>query len=71
MESCYHWLTELGEVYARHVGRHGPNRLLPSEVLPAHGCAPGDGRASPQGTGSERCTTEHSAPKACTPHGST
>src|SRR5215475_12731166 len=36
MKSLWHWLTELGEVYARHAGRHGPNRLLPSEVLPAH-----------------------------------
>ena len=30
MESCCHWLTELAEVYARHAGRHGPNRLLPA-----------------------------------------
>jgi hypothetical protein len=36
MESFCHWLTELDEVYARHVSRHGPNRLLPAEVLPVH-----------------------------------
>jgi hypothetical protein len=41
MQSLGHWLTELDEVYARHAGRHGPNRLLPAEVLPAHGHVPG------------------------------
>jgi hypothetical protein len=71
MKSLWHWLTELAEVYARHAGRHGPNRLLPAEVLPTHDCVPGHGGTSPQGTGSDRCTTEHSAPKACTPRGST
>jgi hypothetical protein len=71
MRSFWHGLTELAEVYARHAERHGPNRLLPAEALPAHDCAPGDGGASTHGTGSERCTTEHSAPNASTPHGST
>ena len=69
--SLWHWLSELAEVYARHAGRHGPNRLLPAEVLPAHDRVPGHGEASPQGTGSDRRTAEHSAPKACTRHGST
>jgi hypothetical protein len=41
MQSLGHWLTELDEVYARHAGRHGPNRLLPAEALPAHGRVPG------------------------------
>jgi hypothetical protein len=40
MKSLCHWLTELGEVYARHAARHGPNRLLPAEVLPVHGGEP-------------------------------
>ena len=71
MPTLWHWLTELAEVYARHAGRHGPNRLLPAEVLPAHDRVPGHGGASPQGTGSDRCTAEPSAPKACTRHGST
>ena len=71
MQALWHWLTELAEVYTRHAGRHGPNRLLPAEVLPAHGRVPGHGGASPQGTGSDRGTAEPSAPKACTPHGST
>ena len=66
MKSLWHWFTELAEVYARHAGRHGPNRLLPAEVLPTHDCVPGHGGASPQGTGSEGCTAEHSAPKVCT-----
>jgi hypothetical protein len=71
MESCYHWLTELGEVYARHADRHGPNRLLPAKVLPTHDCVPGHDGASPQGTGSDRCTAEPSTPTACLPQGST
>ena len=71
MQALWHWLTELEEVYARHAGRHGPNRLLPAEVLPTHDCVPGHGRASPQGTGSEGCTAEHSAPNVCTPQEST
>jgi hypothetical protein len=41
MHSLWHWLAELGEVYTRHAARHGPNRLLPVEVLPGHGCVPG------------------------------
>ena len=53
MESCCHWLTELAEVYARHAGRHGPNRLLPAEVLPTHGCVPEPKGSSPQGSGSD------------------
>jgi hypothetical protein len=71
MTPLWHGLTELAEVYARHAGRHGPNRLLPAEVLPAHDCAPEHGGASPQGTGSEGCTAEPSAPQACTRQGST
>jgi hypothetical protein len=50
----------LHEVYARHVGRHGPNRLLPMEVLPAHGRVPGHRGPSPQGPGSDESTAEHS-----------
>jgi hypothetical protein len=71
MESFCHWLRELDEVYARHTARHGPNRLLPAEVLPMHDCVSGHGGASPQGTGSNRCTAEPSTPTACTPQGST
>jgi hypothetical protein len=71
MLSLRHWLSELAEVYARRVGRHGPNRLLPAEVLPAHGLVPGHSEASPPGTGSDRRTAEPSALKACTPRGST
>ena len=71
MKSLCHWLTELAEIYARHASRHGPNRLLPAEVLPAHDRVPEHGGASLQGTGSDRCTVEHSAPNACTRHGST
>jgi hypothetical protein len=70
MTTVRHWLTELADVYARHVGRHGPNRLLPAEVLPVHDGTPGHGGASPQGTGAERYTAEPSAPQACTPQGS-
>jgi hypothetical protein len=71
MPTVWHWLSELADAYARHAGRHGPNRLLPAEVLPAHDRAQGHGEASPQGTGSDRGTAERSAPKACTPRGST
>jgi hypothetical protein len=67
MPALWHGLTELAEVYARHAGYHGPNRLLPAEVLPAHDRAPGHGGASPQGTGSDRCTAEPSVPQVCTP----
>ena len=70
MPTVRHWLTELADVYARHAGRHGSNRLLPAEVLPAYDHMPGHGVASPQGTGSDRCTAEHSAPNVCTPQGS-
>jgi hypothetical protein len=71
MQALWHWLTELGEVHARHADRHGPNRLLPAEVLPAHRRVPAHRESSPQGTGPDRCTAEHSAPNACTSHGST
>jgi hypothetical protein len=66
MQALWHWLTELGEVYARHAGRHGPNLLLPAEVLPGHERVPGHRGPSPQGTGPDGNTAEHSAPKACT-----
>jgi hypothetical protein len=69
MPTVRHWLTELADVYARHAGRHGPNRLLPAEVLPAHDGAPGRGGASPQGISPDRGTAEPSAPQACTPQG--
>jgi hypothetical protein len=71
MKSLWHWLTELDEVYARHAGRHGPNRLLPTEVLPAHGRVPEPAEPSPQGSGPDGRTAEHSAPKGCKRHGST
>jgi hypothetical protein len=71
MSSLWHWLSELAKVYTRHVGRHGPNRLLPAEVLPTHDCVPGHSGAPLQGTGSDRGTAEPSTPTACTPHGST
>jgi hypothetical protein len=71
MESCCHWLTELAEVYARHARRHGPNRLLPTAVLPAHGRVPEPAEPSPQGSGPDGCTVEPSPPTACTRHGST
>jgi hypothetical protein len=51
MKSLWHWLTELAEVYARHAGRHGPNRLLPAEMLPAHEHVPEHTEPSPQGAG--------------------
>ena len=66
MQALWHWLTELAEVYTRHADRHGPNRLLPAEVLPAHGRVPNDGEPSPQGAGPDGRTAESSAPKACT-----
>ena len=47
MLALWHWLTELADVYARHARRHGPNRLLPAEVLPTHDCVPGHDGASP------------------------
>ena len=66
MKSLWHWLTELDEVYARHAGRHGPNRLLPAEVLPAHGRLPKDAEPSPQDAGPDERMAEPSTPKACT-----
>jgi hypothetical protein len=66
MESFCHWLTELAEVYIHHAGRHGPNRLLPAEVLPAHGRVPGYSGPAPQGAGPDGGTTEPSAPTVCT-----
>jgi hypothetical protein len=66
MSSLWHWLSELAEVYTRHTSRHGPHRLLPAEVLPAHGRVPKDAEPSLQGSGPGGGTTEHSAPKACT-----
>jgi hypothetical protein len=71
MLSLWHWLTELDEVYARHASHHGPNRLLPAEVLPAHGRVPEHRGSSPQGSGPDGRTAEHSAPIECTQHGST
>src|SRR5687768_9968685 len=71
MPTVRHWLTELADVYARHAGRHGSNRLLPAEVLPARDRATGHGGASVQGTGADRGTAEPSAPKARTTQGST
>jgi hypothetical protein len=70
MESLCHWLKELAELYTRHAGRHGPNRLLPAEVLPRREGEPGHTEPSPQGTGPDGCTVEPSTPKACTRHGS-
>jgi hypothetical protein len=66
MESFCHWLTELAEVYIRHAGRHGPNRLLPAEVLPARGRVPGHRGPSPQDPGPDECTAESSTPRVCT-----
>jgi hypothetical protein len=65
MQAFWHWLTELGEVYARHAERHGPNRLLPAEVLSPHGRMPGHTEPSPQGSGPDGCTAEPSTPTAC------
>ena len=67
MQALCHWLTELAEVYTLHAERHGPNRLLPAAVLPAHGRVRGYGGASPLGPGSDRGTADPSAPNACTP----
>jgi hypothetical protein len=66
MQALCYWLTELAEVYTRHADCHGPNRLLPAEVLSAHGLVPGPREPSPQVSDSDGGTTEHSAPKACT-----
>jgi hypothetical protein len=71
MWSLSHWLTELDEVYARHADRHGPNRLLPAEVLPAHRCVPGHAGPSPQSSAPDGSTAEPSTPKEGTRHGST
>jgi hypothetical protein len=71
MESCCHWLTELAEAYASHAARHGPNRLLSAEVLPAHGRVPGHAEPSPQGAGPDGRRAEPSMPKECTRSGST
>ena len=71
MPIVQHWLTELADVYARHAGLHGPNRLLPADVLPVHAGTPGHGGASPQGSGPDRRPAEPSPPTACTQHGST
>ena len=71
MPAVWPWLSELADAYARHAGRHGPNRLLPTEVLPAHDRAPGPAGVSPQGTGSDRGTAERSVPQVCTPQEST
>ena len=65
MTSFWHRLTELAEVYARHAARHGPHRLLPAEVLPAHGHVPEPAEPSPQGAGPDGCTAEHSTPTSC------
>jgi hypothetical protein len=64
MQAFWHWLTALGEVYARHAERHGPNRLLPAEVLPPHGRVPEPAEPSPQGSGSDGRTAESSTPKS-------
>jgi hypothetical protein len=66
MQALWHWLAELAEVYTRHAGRHGSNRLLPAEVLPADDCVPGHDGASPQGTGPDGRTAEPSTLEACT-----
>jgi hypothetical protein len=66
MESFCRWLTALDEVYARHAARHGPNRLLPTEMLPAHGRVPEPAEPSPQGSGPDRRTAGSSTPRACT-----
>jgi hypothetical protein len=70
MQSLWHWLIELAEVYTRHAGRHGPNRLLPAEVLPTRGGEPGHTEPSTQGAGPDGRTVEPSTSKACTRHGS-
>jgi hypothetical protein len=67
MKSLWYWFTELDKVYAHHAGRHGPNRLLPAEVLPVHGCVPRHAEPSTQDSGPDGRTAGRSAPKACTP----
>jgi hypothetical protein len=71
MESFCHWLTELAEVYVCHAARHGPHRLLPAEVLPAHGRVPERAEPSPQDADPDGRTAEPCPPTACTRHGST
>jgi hypothetical protein len=71
MQALWHWLTELGEVYTRHAGRHGPNRLLPAEVLPAHWRVPRHAEPSPQNSGPDGRLAEPSPPMVCTRYGST
>ena len=66
MHALWHGLTELAEVYARHAARHGPNRLLPTEVLSAHGRVPERAEPSPQASGPDGRTAEPSTPEACT-----
>jgi hypothetical protein len=68
MSSLWHWLSELADVYARHAGRHGPNRLLPAEVLPTHDHVPGHGGASPEEAGPNGHMVGHASPKACRRH---
>jgi hypothetical protein len=60
MQAFWHWLAELEEVYARHADHHGPHRLLPAEVLPAHGRVPRDAEPAPQGVGPDRRMAEPS-----------
>jgi hypothetical protein len=67
MTSLRHWLTELAEVYARHAARHGPNRLLPAAMLPtevlrAHGRAPGHKGPAPQGSDPDGRRSGENAP---------
>jgi hypothetical protein len=61
MPTVRDWLAELADVYVCHVGRHGPNRLLPAEVLPAHGWVPNDAEPSRQGAGPDGRMAEPSA----------
>jgi hypothetical protein len=61
MESFWHRLTELSEVYTRHAARHSPNRLLP-----AHGRLPEHAGLSPQGSAPDGRTAEPSTPTTCT-----
>jgi hypothetical protein len=70
MRSLQRWIRELYEVYARHAARHGPNRLLPAEMLPAHGRVPGHAEPFPQNSGPDESTAQHSTPKEWTRHGS-
>ena len=65
MPALWLWLTELGEVYARHAARHGPHRLLPAEVLPPQGRVPEPAEPSPQGSGPDGRTEESPKPRAC------